>query len=81
MISKALKKMMIWGVIQEEIGVPMIFSEEIDRILKKILEEEDEENYDDTQYVDLVYPPGSNPPTQNPVKKMNIIGCKLISMN
>ena len=30
-----------------------------------MIEEENVEDYDDVQYLDLVFPPGSNPPTRN----------------
>jgi len=32
----------------------------------------EEEDYDDIQYIDLVYPPGSIPPIRNSVKQMSI---------
>jgi hypothetical protein len=37
--------------------------------IRKEFESDDEENYDDIQYIDLVYPPGSNPPIRNSIYK------------
>ena len=56
------------------IGVPLLYSEKIDSLLTKIIEKGDVEDFDDVQYVDLVYPPSSNPPIRHSVKKMSLIG-------
>jgi hypothetical protein len=62
----------------KEVGMP--------KGLYKILEElsvkkklRKDEDYDDIQYIDLVYPPGSNPPIRNSIKKMTLIGLNQIS--
>jgi hypothetical protein len=46
--------------------------------IRREFEYNDEEDYGDIQYIDLVYPPGSDPPIRKSVKKMNFIGLKYI---
>ena len=67
MRRKFLIKMKIWSEIQDKIGVPLLYSKKIDHLLNKMMEEENVEDYDDVQYINLVFPPGSNPPTRNSI--------------
>ena len=46
-------------------------------VKKKLRKDED---YDDIQYIDLVYPPGSNPPLRNSIKKMTLTCLNQISL-
>jgi len=63
-----------WMIMFEE-----IFSgKTIEEIAKKF-ESKNKEDYDDIQYIDLVYPPGSNPPIRNSIKKMSLFGFNHIS--
>lgn len=56
------------------IGIPLLYSKKIDSLLNKMIEEENMEDFDDVQYVDLVYPPDSSPPARHSVKK-NELDC------
>jgi hypothetical protein len=58
-----------WMIMFEE-----IFSGKTIEEIAKEFESKDGEDYDDIQYIDLVYPPGSNPPIRNSIKKMTLIG-------
>ncbi len=63
----------------KEVGMPKNLSKTLEELsVKKKLH--DKEDYDDIQYIDLVYPPGSNPPARNSIKKMNLIGFNHISL-
>lgn len=64
-----------WMKVYEEI----VSGKTIEEIVKE-LESSDEEDYDDIQYIDLVYPPGSNPPIRNSIKKMTLIGLNHITL-
>ena len=70
----------IWQYLND-MEIPFIFGETLDILYKKIMKKKNEEG-DDVQYeyIDLVYPPGSNPPTRNSTKKMNLIGFNQISL-
>ena len=46
-------------------------------VKKKLRKDED---YDDIQFINLVYPPGSNPPIKNSIKKMTITCLNQISL-
>ena len=77
-VSKLHDRLRKYEELTKRIGVPLILGEDLDKLYKKIIEEENEVEYDDVQYIDLVYPPGSNPPTQYLSKKMNLITIKQI---
>jgi hypothetical protein len=64
-----------WMKVFEEVLSGKTFEE-----IQKELESRDEEDYDDIQYIDLVYPPGSNPPIRNSIKKMTLIGLNHITL-
>jgi hypothetical protein len=46
-------------------------------VKKKLHKDED---YDDIEYIDLVYPPGSDPPLRNSNKKMTLTFFNQISL-
>jgi len=46
-------------------------------VKKKLRKDED---YDDIEYIDLVYPPGSDPPLRNSNKKMTLTFLNQISL-
>lgn len=47
--------------------------------VNKKLKDKEEEDIQ-FQYIELVYPPGSNPPIKNSIKKMTLIGLNQISL-
>jgi hypothetical protein len=57
----------------KEMGMPKKLGSVLEEMSKKKKIIDDEEDYDDIQYIDLVYPPGSNPPIRKSIKKMTLI--------